>query len=365
MIVGGGIIGLTTAYVLAREGACVTVVDQGAFGREASWAGAGILAPGDVAQARSPWQRFRACSVALIAELSRELAERTGLDNGYSRCGGLDFTGPATDDEWRGEGAVCQRLQEAAVRQLEPVLAAGVGPADHLPDLAQLRNPRHLQALQAGCQALGVCLRPGCPAFGFERRGNRILWTRTAAGPVHADRFLVASGAWTDGLLEPLGWRPGVQPIRGQIALLNTGTRLFRHVLLQGSRYVVPRADGRVLIGSTEEDVGFDKRTTAGAIAELLAFAAKLVPALASAHLERCWAGLRPGSPDGLPVLGQVPGWDNLFVATGHFRSGIQLSAGTATVLKELLLGQKPSLPVEAFRPDRLPAEGSRTAFPP
>jgi glycine oxidase len=137
------------------------------------------------------------------------------------------------------------------------------------------------------------------------------------------------------------------------MALLNTGMPLFRHVLLWGSRYVVPRADGRVLIGSTEENAGFEKRTTAEAIAGLLALGSGLVPGLASAHVEKCWAGLRPGSPDGLPFLGPVPGYDNLFVGAGHFRAGIQLSPGSALVLKELILGQPLTIPLEMFRLDR------------
>jgi glycine oxidase len=120
-----------------------------------------------------------------------------------------------------------------------------------------------------------------------------------------------------------------------------------------GKRYLVPRPDGRVLVGSTEEDVGFDKRTTAGAIRDLLDFAIAVVPALAAAPLERSWAGLRPGSPDGLPFLGPVPGVENLYVAAGHFRAGIQLSPGTALVMRDLILGRTPAVPVESFRLDR------------
>jgi glycine oxidase len=219
--------------------------------------------------------------------------------------------------------------------------------------MAQVRNPRHLKALLAGCASWGTRLLPGCPVHGFERQGSRIAAVLTGEGRLAASRFALAAGAWTDALLQQVGWRPGIHPVRGQIALLNTGTPLFQRVLLQGKRYLVPRPDGRVLIGSTEEDAGFDKRTTAGAIGDLLNFAMRLVPGLAEAPLERCWAGLRPGSPDELPYLGPVPGLDNLFVAAGHFRAGIQLSPGTGVVMKELLLGQKLTVPLEGFRLDR------------
>jgi glycine oxidase len=356
LILGGGVIGLTTAYFLAREGVRVEVIDRGDFGQEASWAGAGILPPGDPAHARTPFDQLRSHSAALFPTLSDELRERTGIDNGHLRWGGLEFVGESegtAEQEWRGEGIEAERVEGEALRRLEPALARDLGPAFHLPGMGQLRNPRHLKALLAGCAAWGVRLRPGCPAHGFEQRGGRILAVQTAEGSLTAGRYLLAAGAWSEPLLDQVGWRPGIRPVRGQIALLNTRIPLLRRVLMWGPRYLVPRPDGRVLIGSTEEDVGFDKRTTARAIAELLELAGRLVPALAGAHLERCWAGLRPGSPDGLPFLGTVPGYDNLFVAAGHFRAGIQLSPGTGLVMKELLLGQPTTVPLDPFRLDR------------
>ena len=132
---------------------------------------------------------------------------------------------------------------------------------------------------------------------------------------------------------------------------------------MSGLCYVVPRPDGCILIGSTEEDAGFDKRTTAEAIRGLLGFAASLVPAFAEAHLARSWAGLRPGSPDGMPFLGRVPDVENLFVAAGHFRAGLQLSPITGLVMKELMLGQPTTVPLEAFRLERPPAPRQRVAF--
>jgi glycine oxidase len=363
LIVGGGIIGLTTAYYLAREGTRVTVVDRGDLGREASWAGAGILPPRSVAGARTPFELLRAHSTGLLPGLSAELRERTGIDNGYLRCGGLEFFEAGEPDdthEWRSEGIRFEVVQGEALQRLEPGLAPQLGPAHHLPDTAQLRNPRHLKALIAACTLHGVTLRPGCFVHGFTLEGSRALAARTALGPLHAGHFLLAAGSWTDALLEPLGWRPGIRPIRGQIALLNPGRPLLRRVLMWGARYMVARPDGRVLVGSTEEDAGFDKRTTAGAIGDLLKLAATLVPALAGAEVERCWAGLRPGNPDGSPYIGPVPGYENLLVAAGHFRSGIQFSAGTGLLLKEHLLGQPLTVPLDPFRLDREPPRRRR-----
>jgi glycine oxidase len=356
LIVGGGVIGLTTAYFLARDGVHVTVVDKGDFGQEASWAGAGILPVAALDQARTPFERLRARSISLFPGLSEELRTLTGIDNGYVRCGGFEFLGGEGEvaaDEWYTDRAACQMLDEPAWKRLEPKLADGLGRVNYLPDMAQVRNPRHLKALLAACQSCGVTLQPGCVVHSFSGKGATILSVGTSSGRISADRYLLATGAWTDLLLANLGKGADIEPVRGQIALLNTGTPILRRILLWGSRYLVPRPDGRVLVGSTEEKVGFDKRNTAGAIADLLAVAGKLVPALAGAHVERCWAGLRPGSPDGLPFLGPVPDYGNLFIAAGHFRAGIQLSPGTALVMQECLLDRPPSISLEPFRLNR------------
>jgi glycine oxidase len=356
LIAGGGVIGLTTAYYLARAGATVTLVDSGDLGQQASWAGAGILPFGDPAIATVGFNGLRAHGAALHRTLSLDLQERTGIDNGYLRCGGVELpTGPDQlhEEEWRGEGASCDRLDALNLHHLEPALAPELSGGDYLPEMAQVRNPRHLKALIAACNSLGVDLRPGCPIQSLVLRGDKVVGMQTSAGELHAEQYLLAAGAWTDGLLEPTGWRPGIRPVRGQIALLNTGLPMLRRIVLQGTRYIVPRSDGRVLIGSTEEDAGFDRQTTANAIAVLLQFGTRLVPALAQAPMERCWAGLRPGTPDGLPFLGRVPHWNNLFLAAGHFRSGILLSPITGLLMQQLLLGRALTLPLEPFRLER------------
>lgn len=356
LILGGGIVGLSTAWFLAETGARVEIVDKGDFGRAASWAGAGILSPANPVRAQTALDRLRAHSWTLFPSLSRTLREETGIDNGYLVCGGLElFTGADEDssDEWRGEGIVFEELSRDELHRRYPDLSPAVQRGILLPDMAQLRNPRHLKALQVACSVRGVFLRPGCPVHRLVREGGRIESVETDQGRLTAGRYLLAAGAWSEALLEQLGWRLGIRPVRGQIALLNTGEPGVRPLLLRGKRYLVPRGDGRVLVGSTEEDVGFKAHTTAIAIADLLQLAASLVPHLAHANVERCWAGLRPGSPDGKPFLGAVPGLDNLFVAAGHFRAGIQLSPATALVMKQLLLGEKPTIPLEDFRLDR------------
>jgi glycine oxidase len=341
-------------------------VDRGDLGQQASWAGAGIIPPGNPEQAPSPYDRLRALSSQMYPRLSGQLREETSLDNGYLVCGGIELLDNGEDaavEEWQSEGIVFRKLDGAGLRRHEPGLADRVSRGYYLPGMAQVRNPRHVKALRAACGRRGVQLRPGCAVHGLVRRGERVEGVDTEQGRLGAGRFLIAAGAWADELLQQAGWKPGIHPVRGQIALLNTGISETRPILLQGKCYLVPRGDGRLLVGSTEEDAGFDARPTAAAVAGLLTFAASLVPGLAQAHLERCWAGLRPGSPDGLPFLGQVPGCSNLYVAAGHFRSGIQLSPATALVMKELLLGQPLTIPLTGFRLDRPPSPPAQTAF--
>lgn len=354
-ILGGGVIGLTTAYYLAKSGASVAVVERGAFGQEASWAGAGIIPPSVPACARTPFDRLRALSVGMLPELAAELRDATGIDNGYRRCGGLEFvrgSHEADSEEWHGEGVRCQLVEPSDLPKVAPDLATTQGPAWYLPDLAQLRNPRHLRALLEACREK-VRLLPHQEVLGLGTRGGRVESINTAAGPIAAGQVVVAAGAWSADVLRPLGVVVPVSPVRGQIALLWAPDLALSQVVMWGSCYLVPRGDGNLLVGSTEEHVGFDKSTTEEAIAGLRALAVRLAPGLASTRLQQAWAGLRPGSPDGLPYLGPVPQWDNLWIAAGHYRAGIQLSAGTARVLCDVLQGRQPPLDLTPFRLDR------------
>jgi glycine oxidase len=365
LILGGGVIGLTTALRLADAGAAVTLLDQGDLGRAASWAGAGIIPPGDPARARSPYDRLRALSSSLYPGLSQELRERTGIDNGYVVCGGWQFFAPdeaVPEGEWREEGIACEEFEPWRLAEAAPGLTPPPGRAFYLPGTAQVRNPRHLKALIAACGRAGVRLRPGCAARRLDIRSERVVGVEMDDEALSTGRVLIAAGAWSEALLAQAGWRPGVRPVRGQIALLDTGRPGTRPIVEVGKRYLVPRPDGKVLAGSTEEEVGFDARPTAGGVEGLLRFAVAVMPSLVDATPERCWAGLRPGSPDGMPFLGPVPGVGSLFVAAGHFRAGIQLSPATAEIMAALLLDRAPPLPADDFRLGR-PVVPTQAAF--
>jgi glycine oxidase len=366
-IIGGGIIGLTSALFLAKAGAAVTVYERGDFGKEASWAGAGILPPGNPDRAATPADKLRAIGSRQFPEFSNELRAITGIDNGYRRSGGIEFLAPEdayVPELWAAEGIEFQRLAPQDLKHAEPAVVHSPLPAYLLP-FAQVRNPWHMRALLAACERVGVVLRPHEPVAGWVFEGRRVRGLRLVSErDVHAGSCVLASGAWSEPLLEPLGCAPGIHPVRGQIVLLKNHRPQLARILMMGKRYFVPRDDGRVLVGSTEEpEAKFEKWPTAAGVSELLAFALHWIPGWTGAEIEKCWAGLRPGSPDGLPFIGPVRGWDNVVVAAGHFRAGVQLSIGTARAVTELLTGKPTCVPLEAFAPDREPAANAKCAF--
>jgi glycine oxidase len=366
LVIGGGVIGLSIAYELAGQGRSVHVIDAGQPGREASWAGAGILPPARSGNL-SPLEELTALSNRLHAEWAQELRETTAIDNGFRRTGAIYLARGAAELRDLEELAhlaqrhqiVAQRLGPQALDELEPALrlTGALKGAYLVPEESQIRNPRHLKALLAGCARRGVEITPGAMAEDFELRGDRVSGVYTNLGPIPAEQVCLTTGAWSAALARKLGVEPAIRPVRGQIVLLNIAQPIVGHIINEGPRYLVPRGDGRVLVGSTEEDVGFDRGTTAGAVSELLEFAFALVPRLADATIERTWAGLRPATRDGLPYLGRVPGVENAFVAAGHFRGGLQLSTGTAVVMSQLMNGRRAAVDLASFRLDRPVAE--------
>ncbi|MGI8982714.1 MAG: glycine oxidase ThiO [Pirellulaceae bacterium] len=368
LIIGGGVIGLSLAWDLAQHGQSVQVIDRGEPGKEASWAGAGILPPASWKAARHPYDQLRALSSELHPQWAAALSQQTEIDTGYRLCGGIYLArtpGEAASlVAWASaaaeEGIVVRRLgerelEEAGIRSQRSGARGQILASYLLPHETQLRNPHHLQALRAACERLGVKITADAEMANFEIRKGRLSTVITNnAGSIYSPKQVCfASGAWTGQLCARLGIHIGVFPIRGQMVLFNTGgldVPKLKRIVTEGSRYLVPRDDGRVLAGSTEEEVGFDKSTTAEAIADLTLFARGLIPALENAPVEQTWAGLRPASFDGLPYLGPLPGLSNCFVASGHFRSGLYLSPGTAIVMSQLLRGEQPRIDLGPFR---------------
>lgn len=319
-----------------------------------------MLPPGNPAAQTTPEARLRGSSHVLWEGLSAELRALTGIDNGYHRCGGLEL-GTAADQSrlaaeiatWRAEGVAVEPSTSAELHRHEPGLSETLTAGYRLPDLGQIRNPRQMKALLRGCEHLGVRILAGQPVGQHTALGDRWLSIDTPTERLSAGQFVIATGAWTGFWTRVLGWSLPIRPVRGQMLLLRTSRILLTHVLNVGLRYLVPRKDGRILVGATEEEVGFAKANTASAVAGLLDLAIQLVPGLATAELERTWSGLRPYAEGGLPLIGRSPTARNVYVAAGHFRAGLQLSPITAEVLVQMLLGEPTTLDCTPFACDR------------
>ncbi|MEC7564843.1 MAG: glycine oxidase ThiO [Planctomycetota bacterium] len=358
LIIGGGVIGLSLAYELSNRGRQVHLVDAAEPGREASWAGGGILPPANPDTAVDPLDKLRGISHQLHPLWAQRLKTLTGIDNEYECCGGIYLArqqGEAAAlsgllSTLPTEGIAVEKLNDQQLQELEPTLSARRFAAAYLlPDEALVRNPRHLQALLAACQINGVQITPNCKVTDILVQNQQAQQVETTTGPFTAKQICMTAGAWTTHLLQGLGIPNGILPIRGQMILYQAEPNLLRHVLNEGSRYVIPRQDGHLLVGSCEEEVGFVKGTTSEMIAQLAEFAGELVPALKELDIKQSWSGLRPASFDGMPYLGRIPNIANLFIAAGHFRSGLHLSTGTAVVMADLMTAKTPEIDMSHF----------------
>ncbi|HVJ69426.1 MAG TPA: glycine oxidase ThiO [Caulifigura sp.] len=355
VIIGGGVMGLTTAWELAKAGKSVEVIDQSGLGTEASWAGAGLLPPGHRGDPNDPLAPLLRRASELWPVISRELKEETGIDNGFGPCPEIQILKPeqsvdAEMREWTVNGVQAEPVSESRLKQLEPMLADGLGAGYLLPEGTQVRNPWHLDALEAACRQRGVKFRTNEKVTGFQSKGDRVVSAKTSTGTINGERFLVTGGAWSGEILKQAGVNLEIEPVRGQMVLFRTPKRELHHTVEIGKQYVVPRSDGRILVGSTEEWVGFVKENTESAVRGLVEFAQYLVPKLKHADVEKTWAGFRPHAKRGQPYLGGVPGFDNLFVAAGHFRAGLHLSPITARLMAAVISGGAPELSMDAFR---------------
>jgi len=248
---------------------------------------------------------------------------------------------------------VMEWVEPEALRGLEPRLAAARGGV-YSPQYHQVNAHRLTQALAQAAVARGAALRQGVAVTGLVTSGSRVTGVRTGEGRMMAGQVVLAAGSWTAGLGRRLGVALPVKPMRGQMLAFPDFSSPLRHILLGEDRgYLAPKANGFLFVGSTVDDVGFRKNTTVRGLAGLRRMAATLVPSLAHAEVATDWAGLRPGSPDGLPILGPVPGWEGVSVASGHFRKGILLSPITGRLMAQWLTQGRAEVSLEAFSPSR------------
>jgi glycine oxidase len=374
-IIGGGIIGLSIARELAGRGLAAQVLSRDDRHDTASWAAAGIFPPAPDRPTASANDALTAWSDRLHRDWARELRAETGIDTGLRACGGLHLAADpvrlaqlaASAEEWRTAGARCEMLAAAGVAACEPGLASPVARGAILggfllPDEMQIRTPRHLEAVERSCRQRGVAISRA-EVIDVKVHGGRVAGVVVEEAGVRrmvaAAAYVLAAGAWSEALAAHLGLAIDTRPIRGQIALFDPGRPLLGHVVNRGLDYLVPREDGRLLAGSTIEDVGFTTATEEAAIERLVGMARELLgDAVTNLRPERAWAGLRPGSADGLPTIGRIPAVENAFVAAGHFRAGLHQSTGTAVMVADLIQGRPSPVAAAAFAPGRVARPG-------
>jgi len=357
VVIGAGIIGMLSARELHKAGYSVIILEQGAAARESSWAGGGILSPIYPWRYPEPINRLAAWSQQAYPGFCELLHEQTGIDPQWIRSGFLmlDAGEIAQARDWcQDRNIPLASWSGDSLRASEPELSPAFNQAVCMTDVAQVRNPRLVKALRQSLQDSGITIHEHCAVNRLKIQQGRVVGVETAQGLFSADKVLVATGAWSGDLLQRNGITLPVKPIRGQMLLFKSRPGLIKHILLCEGRYLIPRADGRILMGSTVEDVGFSHAVTDEAGQLLRDKAIGMVPALEAVEIEKHWAGLRPGSPTGVPYIGPVQGIRGLYLNTGHFRYGVVMGLASAQLIAELISGIEPTLPASDYAPGSL-----------
>jgi len=346
ILVGGGIIGISLAIELRKRGTSVLVVERGEPGREASHAAGGMLVdcPLETATALQP---LATASARLYPEFARELELESGMKVDLRDAGTIVF--PPPDHVHPRPGVTLSSLLPAPLADLEPALADAGRPAFFLKERSV--DPRALTAAAIKtAKNRGVDFSSGDPVTKVNIEHGRAIGVTTIKTSFPASKVVNCAGAWA-GEIAPQPFP--TRPVKGQmLCLLMPSRTTITHVIRSPEVYLIPRSDGRLLVGATVEEAGFDKRTDPATIQRLHRAALALAPKLADARILEDWAGLRPGTPDALPILGETetPGY---FVATGHFRDGILLAPITAQIMANVITGCEPGYDLTAFAPHR------------
>lgn len=383
-VAGGGIIGMSIAWELAGRGHSVTVFERNPgwsegtclpdfvdTNRPTSWTAGGIFPPASFELATDPLERFRGYGHQLWPSWAARLQDISGVDVGLIRCGGYYLAETAGEAAamggmiayWDELGIECHSLTQAALRERLPPLGNWIDSnawmnvqADRsawwVPDEYQIRPSRVLKALHAACLHAGVRFIDSCPVTGVDELDHGVRLHTDASRPTNhftAGHVVLAGGAAT-GLIAPsLRLQHALIPIRGQVLLLHCPQFDAPSVINIGNRYLVCRGDGHVLVGSCEEEAGFQQHTTTHMIEQLRAFAARVCPPLSEAPELRRWAGLRPMTFDGFPMIGRVPASERIHVAAGHYRSGIHFAPATAVAVADELEQQPTFMDLSPF----------------
>lgn len=350
VIIGGGLLGMLSARELALAGCEVEILERGRVGQESSWAGGGILSPlypwryADAITELARWsqQRYRQFAATLLDE--------TGIDPEWTQSGLLmpevDETEQAEALQWAKRfGYRLECLDAGQVAALSPTISRVQGNALWMPDVAQVRNPRLIKALHAALLKAGVTIRESSPVEAIEHGAGGVKGVRCNGQLLSADKVVICGGAWSGEIARKLGVELAVRPVKGQMLLFRATPELLKQVVLWDGYYLIPRRDGRILCGSTLEETGFEKQTTEEARRHLIEQAHRILPELKNYQIEHHWAGLRPGTAEGIPFIGPVGDIEGLYVNAGQYRNGVVTGLASAAELADYLCSNCGAVP--------------------
>lgn len=365
LVVGGGIVGLACAWEAAKRGMHVTVVERDTFGGQASGAAAGMLAPySENPESPDAFFHLSLNSLRMYPAFVKEIEDVTALDIGWQRSGSVTVALHEADGlplrsraAWQAEtGAACEWLTAADLRRLEPGLTHDAVAGLWCPEESHVQAPKLVQALEAACRRAGVKLVDGTgeiDAFEVKREAGVKLSTMRG-GTFTADRAVLCTGAWSSNWERWLPISVPVHPIRGQIIAYEGEAVRVRHLLFSSQAYWVGKPDGSLVCGASEDVAGYNRSVTDKGIGRLIRWSARMQPWTRGRAPDRCWAGLRPGTRDGWPLIGPVPDMPEVVLACGHYRNGILLAPATAKMIGDELSGRLGAASMAgAFAPDR------------
>jgi len=345
---------MLTARELNAAGADVLLLERGQLGGESSWAGGGILSP------LYPWRyddsvnALAKYSQRIYPLIAQQLLAESDVDPEYNPCGlmVLDQDEIVQARQWADQWDMSIDVlgSQQAIKECEPALNSEINQALWLPEIGQMRNPRLVKALAGSLAEKEVKVIEHCKVEQLIEKQGLIQGVETTDKVYKADRVIVAGGAWSGKIINENVQQPVIEPVKGQMILFKARRNLLKTMVLSGGRYLIPRRDGRILTGSTLEHTDFEKNITEDAMLSLKQSAIDMVPELANFEIEHHWAGLRPGTPQGIPYICEHPAIKGLYINSGHYRNGVILGAASAKLMADLVTGKEAELDMKPYQ---------------